>query len=128
MKRAHKGTFHWWSKKHLHRYVCDLAGYHNIRGLGTMGRMGYIVTQPPPQVPMPRHKAQEWYDVLVRLRPLAELRDIKGAKNARRDAEFEWHWFTQTLAKEIADEEDTGKQADILESMAEELRKTGDDG
>ena len=83
---------------------------------------------PPPQVPMPRHKAQEWYDVLVRLRPLAELRDIKGAKNARRDAEFEWHWFTQALAKEIANEEDTGKQADILESMAEELRKTGQDG
>ena len=45
IKRAHKGTFHWWSKKHLHRYVKELAGYHNIRGLSTMGRMGYIVTQ-----------------------------------------------------------------------------------
>ena len=44
IKRAHKGTFHWWSKKHLHRYVKELAGYHNIRGLSTMGRMGYIVT------------------------------------------------------------------------------------
>ena len=23
----------------------ELAGYHNLRGLSTMGRMGYIVTQ-----------------------------------------------------------------------------------
>ena len=45
IKRAHKGTFHWWSKKHLHRYVKELAGLHNIRELSTMGRMGYIVTQ-----------------------------------------------------------------------------------
>lgn len=82
---------------------------------------------PPPRVPMPLHKAQEWYDVLVRLRPLAEMRDIRGAKKAWRDAEFEWHWFTQALAEKVANEKDAGKQADILESMAAELRKTGEE-
>ena len=76
---------------------------------------------------MPRYKARGWYDVLIRLRPLAEMRDIKGAKNARDDAEFEWHWFTQTLAEEIANEEDAGKKAAILEAMAEELRKPEED-
>ena len=45
IKRSYKGTFHYWSRKHLHRYVRELAGLHNIRRLSTMGRMGFIVTQ-----------------------------------------------------------------------------------
>jgi len=45
VKRSYKGTFHYWSRKHLHRYVRELAGLHNIRGMSTMSRMGFIVTQ-----------------------------------------------------------------------------------
>ena len=33
LKRAHKGTFHRISKKHLHRYICEFAGRLNIRDL-----------------------------------------------------------------------------------------------
>ena len=43
LKRAHKGTFHKISKKHLHRYVNEFAGRHNIRGLDTLDQMAAIV-------------------------------------------------------------------------------------
>ena len=33
LKRAHKGTFHKLSAKHLQRYVNEFAGRHNIRSL-----------------------------------------------------------------------------------------------
>ena len=33
LKRAHKGTFHRLSAKHLQRYVNEFAGRHNIRVL-----------------------------------------------------------------------------------------------
>ena len=36
LKRAHKGTFHKLSPKHLHRYVDEFAGKHNIRDLDTL--------------------------------------------------------------------------------------------
>ncbi len=39
LKRAHKGTFHKISPKHLNRYVQEFAGKHNIRELGTIGQM-----------------------------------------------------------------------------------------
>jgi len=39
LKRAHKGTFHKISPKHLNRYVQEFAGKHNIRELGTLGQM-----------------------------------------------------------------------------------------
>ena len=39
LKRAHKGTFHKISPKHLQRYVSEFAGKHNIRDLGTLGQM-----------------------------------------------------------------------------------------
>ena len=44
LKRAHKGTFHKISKKHLHRYICEFAGRHNIRDLDTIDQMKSIVT------------------------------------------------------------------------------------
>ena len=43
LKRAHKGTFHKISKKHLHRYVNEFAGRHNIRPLDTLDQMAAIV-------------------------------------------------------------------------------------
>ena len=39
LKRAHKGTFHKMSPKHLHRYVSEFAGKHNIRESGTLDQM-----------------------------------------------------------------------------------------
>ncbi len=39
LKRAHKGTFHKLSPKHLDRYVREFAGKHNIRELGTLAQM-----------------------------------------------------------------------------------------
>ena len=39
LKRAHKGTFHKISPKHLDRYVQEFAGKHNIRDSGTLTQM-----------------------------------------------------------------------------------------
>lgn len=39
LKRAHKGTFHKISPKHLQRYVSEFAGKHNHRGSGTLVQM-----------------------------------------------------------------------------------------
>ena len=39
LKRAHKGTFHKISPKHLERYVDEFAGKHNIRDSGTLTQM-----------------------------------------------------------------------------------------
>lgn len=39
LKRAHKGTFHKLSPKHLERYVDEFAGKHNMRNSDTLVRM-----------------------------------------------------------------------------------------
>ena len=39
LKRAHDGTFHKISPKHLQRYVSEFAGKHNIRDSGTLVQM-----------------------------------------------------------------------------------------
>ena len=39
LKRAHDGTFHKISPKHLQRYVSEFAGKHNIRDAGTLAQM-----------------------------------------------------------------------------------------
>ena len=42
LKRAHKGTFHKMSRKHLNRYVDEFAGRHKIRELDTINQMKNI--------------------------------------------------------------------------------------
>ena len=42
LKRAHKGTFHRLSAKHLQRYVVEFCGRHNIRELDTGMQMGLV--------------------------------------------------------------------------------------
>lgn len=39
LKRAHKGTFHKISPKHLDRYIQEFAGKHNLPESGTMAQM-----------------------------------------------------------------------------------------
>ena len=39
LKRAHKGTFHKISPKHLDRYVTEFAGKHNVREADTLNQM-----------------------------------------------------------------------------------------
>ena len=45
LKRAHAGTFHKMSPKHLDRYVQEFAGKHNIRDSGTLAQMRDTVTR-----------------------------------------------------------------------------------
>lgn len=42
LKRAHKGTFHRLSVKHLQRYAVEFCGRHNIRELDTAMQMGLV--------------------------------------------------------------------------------------
>ena len=42
LKRAHKGTFHKLSAKHLQRYVNEFAGRHNMRELDTIDQMAAV--------------------------------------------------------------------------------------
>ena len=41
LKRAHHGTFHKLSAKHLHRYVAEFCGRHNIRDFDTAKQMAH---------------------------------------------------------------------------------------
>ena len=43
LKRAHKGTFHHFSVKHLDRYVTEFAGRHNVRDADTVDQMAAMV-------------------------------------------------------------------------------------
>ena len=43
LKRAHKGVFHKISPKHLHRYVNEFAGKHNVRELDTIKQMEEVI-------------------------------------------------------------------------------------
>ena len=42
LKRGYNGTYHKMSPKHLHRYVTDFAGRHNIRDLDTICQMAFL--------------------------------------------------------------------------------------
>ena len=43
LKRAHKGVFHKISPKHLHRYVNEFAGKHNVREMDTIEQMEEVI-------------------------------------------------------------------------------------
>ena len=43
LKRAHKGTYHKISAKHLQRYVDEFAGRHGVRERDTIDQMGAVV-------------------------------------------------------------------------------------
>ena len=44
LKRAHKGTYHKMSKKHLYRYINEFVVRHNVREMDTIDQMKFIVT------------------------------------------------------------------------------------
>ncbi len=43
LKRAHKGTFHKISAKHMQRYVTEFAGRHNVRDEDTIDQMRNVI-------------------------------------------------------------------------------------
>lgn len=43
IRRAHKGTYHSMSEEHLHRYIGEFAGRHNMRDLDTIDQMESVV-------------------------------------------------------------------------------------
>ena len=43
LKRGYHGTFHHMSSQHLHRYVNEFAGRHNIRNSDTIKQMQHVV-------------------------------------------------------------------------------------
>ena len=45
LKRAHKGTYHRLSHKHLQRYISQFAGKHGVRSMDTIRQMEAVVTQ-----------------------------------------------------------------------------------
>ena len=45
LKRAHNGTFHRMSPKHLHRYLDEFVSHHNMRELGTLQQMELIAAR-----------------------------------------------------------------------------------
>ena len=42
LKRAHKGTYHRLSVKHLSKYVDEFVGHHNMRELDTLDQMALL--------------------------------------------------------------------------------------
>ena len=42
LKRGYTGTYHHMSIKHLHRYVNEFAGRHNVRGIDTLKQMALL--------------------------------------------------------------------------------------
>ena len=43
LKRGYIGAYHHVSPKHLHRYVDEFSGRHNVRPLDTLDQMAAIV-------------------------------------------------------------------------------------
>ena len=43
LKRAHLGTYHQFSRKHLHRYVNEFTCQHNIRGLDAKDQIALVM-------------------------------------------------------------------------------------
>ena len=43
LKRGYHGTYHQMSPQHLHRYVAEFAGRHNLRPLDTIDQMAAVV-------------------------------------------------------------------------------------
>ena len=43
MKRAYKGTYHYWSRKHLQRYVDEFASRHNLRRVDPIIQMSTVL-------------------------------------------------------------------------------------
>lgn len=71
VKRAYHGANHWWSRKHLHRYIDERCFRHNTIGLGTLERMELVV-QGMVGKRLP-------YDVLTGKRVLEPVEPVQGA-------------------------------------------------
>lgn len=45
LKRAYKGTYHYWSKKHLQRYVDEFVARHNLRRADSLSQMSKMLRE-----------------------------------------------------------------------------------
>ena len=45
VKRTYMGTYHWISPKHLHRYMKEFAGRHNLKSYGALEQMEIIAAR-----------------------------------------------------------------------------------
>lgn len=45
LKRGYVGTYHHIRPKHLHRYVDEYSGRHNVRPMDTVDQMAFVVRQ-----------------------------------------------------------------------------------
>ena len=43
LKRGYQGVYHWFSRKHMHRYIGEFEGRHNDRPLDTIDQMTEII-------------------------------------------------------------------------------------
>ncbi len=43
LKSGYVGVYHQFSNKHLHKYVDEFAGRHNLRTLGTINQLAKII-------------------------------------------------------------------------------------
>ncbi len=60
LKRAHRGTSHKLSPKHLHRYIDEFAGKHNIRDSVTFAQMRDTVLRRACRLPGPQLPDAAW--------------------------------------------------------------------
>lgn len=44
LKRSYKGVYHWWSPKHLHRYLAEFTGRFNARELDSLAQLRVLAT------------------------------------------------------------------------------------
>ena len=103
LKRGYTGTYHHMSVKHLHRYVNEFAGRHNLRGLDTLKQLTMLAMSMVGKV-LP-------YDTLTERKSLADtmadslLRNGFGLGTRRRcDRELR-----ETLESTFSYDEETGR-------------------
>lgn len=86
LKRGYIGTFHHLSAKHLHGYVAEFCGRHNVRSLDTADQMAVATAGPVRQTPHLRRTHRQlgrswWRAVLAQ--PATGQLDVAGRPRVR---------------------------------------------
>ena len=89
LKRAHMGTFHKISTDHLHRYVAEFAGRHNMRSKDTLDQLALVADQDREAAPLQgfgqvnpvssiTHQITKKLDDMETIERLPWIRDVCG--------------------------------------------------